>query len=179
MADANKDRRRAPAEPCTRLERGENAANGPLRRDLATIREVALDQPVTECRRLEPVNLVRGCRPAPVQKAAHRPSEKTARPARRNSTWSTLSGSILGLFWPSNDGSGPESPTELPVARLRRGFLVRGRRRPRRRGGRGGRGSVTTSVRTGPRNWHHRHAPPSRHPPTFFRGRRINDPIHD
>ena len=58
MADANKDRGRPPAEPCTRLERGQNATKSPLRRNLATIRKVALDQPVTKCRRLEPVNFV-------------------------------------------------------------------------------------------------------------------------
>ena len=80
MANANKDQRRAAAEPCTRLERSENAANRPLRRDLATSRKVAVDQPVTECRRLEPVNLVAAADRHLGKKPPVRPSGKTARP---------------------------------------------------------------------------------------------------
>ena len=57
MADADEDRRCAPLEPRGGLERGEHAADGPVGRELATIAEVAVDQPVTECRGPERMGL--------------------------------------------------------------------------------------------------------------------------
>ena len=57
-ADANEDRRRAAIEPRPGLEQADHASNRPLGRGLATIDEIAIDQPVAESRRLEPVDLV-------------------------------------------------------------------------------------------------------------------------
>jgi len=92
-ADVRNDRRRAVLEPRARLERLENAANGPLGSALTTFTRVALDRPVMACSESEATDLDAGAnRDLELKATVDRVGNRTQK-ARRTSHSTVLSSS--------------------------------------------------------------------------------------